>query len=148
MYLQVDDPAVLPSYYYREDALLLYDAIKSYVTKYVSLYYGMMTDKFLKYIIFFICFCSHIIVLFISTKKYGFKPTSFPIIWFYEYIYDQSPYVFFRHPRPTSSTSISDKMRLNIATRWICSIDIPAIFILYMKNSGSIPRNACVACET
>jgi len=35
----VDDPAVLPHYYYRDDGLLLYDAIKKYVTDYVQLYY-------------------------------------------------------------------------------------------------------------
>lgn len=33
------DEDVLPNYYYRDDALLLYNAIKKYVTSYCSLYY-------------------------------------------------------------------------------------------------------------
>jgi arachidonate 5-lipoxygenase len=35
----VDDPNVLPNYSCRDDAVLLYDVIKKYVTKYVDLYY-------------------------------------------------------------------------------------------------------------
>ncbi|ESP02740.1 hypothetical protein LOTGIDRAFT_137999 [Lottia gigantea] len=35
----VDDPNVLPGYHYRDDALLLYDAIQNYTSKYVDLYY-------------------------------------------------------------------------------------------------------------
>lgn len=31
---------ILPGYFFRDDALLLYDAIKNYVTKYINLYYG------------------------------------------------------------------------------------------------------------
>nr|KAG5690903.1 hypothetical protein BaRGS_003394 [Batillaria attramentaria] len=35
----VDDPNILPNYYYRHDAMLLYNAIKKYVRSYVCLYY-------------------------------------------------------------------------------------------------------------
>ncbi|XP_067663302.1 allene oxide synthase-lipoxygenase protein-like [Haliotis asinina] len=36
----VSEENVLPGYYYRDDCLLLYNAIKSYVTSYVGLYYN------------------------------------------------------------------------------------------------------------
>ncbi|KAL8593844.1 hypothetical protein ACOMHN_065321 [Nucella lapillus] len=35
----LEDPNVLPSYHYRDDALLYYDAIRKYVTSYIHLYY-------------------------------------------------------------------------------------------------------------
>ncbi|XP_077984932.1 allene oxide synthase-lipoxygenase protein-like [Glandiceps talaboti] len=35
----VDDPDVLPNYYYRDDALLIYDAIHSYVSNIVNAHY-------------------------------------------------------------------------------------------------------------
>lgn len=38
--LQVYDKEVLPNFHYRDDGLLLYNAINTYVTKYVNLYYG------------------------------------------------------------------------------------------------------------
>lgn len=37
---QVYDKDVLPGYHFRDDALLLYDAINKYVKNYVDLYYG------------------------------------------------------------------------------------------------------------
>ena len=37
---QVLDPKVLPNYPYRDDALLMHDAIKTYVTTIVKHYYG------------------------------------------------------------------------------------------------------------
>ncbi|XP_077984768.1 polyunsaturated fatty acid 5-lipoxygenase-like [Glandiceps talaboti] len=37
--LGVNDPNVLPNYYYRDDALLIYDAIHSYVSKIVNAHY-------------------------------------------------------------------------------------------------------------
>ncbi|XP_053388344.1 allene oxide synthase-lipoxygenase protein-like [Mercenaria mercenaria] len=40
----VDDPALLPHYYYRNDAKELYDAIFSYVQKYLDLYYTSEED--------------------------------------------------------------------------------------------------------
>lgn len=43
----VDDPNILPEYHFRDDALLLYGAIKKYVTDYVSLYYDQ-EDSLLK----------------------------------------------------------------------------------------------------
>ncbi|XP_074661810.1 allene oxide synthase-lipoxygenase protein-like isoform X2 [Tubulanus polymorphus] len=36
---QVDDAKSLPNYHYRDDALLCYDAIKSYVTEIIDIYY-------------------------------------------------------------------------------------------------------------
>ena len=43
VYLQVLDSSVLPGvFHFRDDALLLYDAIKTYVKKYVAHYYGKL----------------------------------------------------------------------------------------------------------
>ncbi|KAI8773416.1 arachidonate 12-lipoxygenase, 12R-type, partial [Biomphalaria glabrata] len=36
----LDDPTVLPAYYFRDDALLLYNAIKKYVRDYLYIYYS------------------------------------------------------------------------------------------------------------
>ncbi|KAI8773419.1 arachidonate 12-lipoxygenase 12R-type [Biomphalaria glabrata] len=36
----LDDPNVLPSYHFRDDALLLYNAIDDYVLEYLSIYYS------------------------------------------------------------------------------------------------------------
>ena len=37
---QVDDPKVLPHYPYRDDSLLLHQAVKKYVTEVLTLFYG------------------------------------------------------------------------------------------------------------
>ena len=37
---QLYNPKILPGYHFRDDAVLLYDAIHKYVCKYVDLYYG------------------------------------------------------------------------------------------------------------
>ena len=42
LYFQVLHHSVLPGYHFRDDALLLYNAINTYVKKYVDLYYGKM----------------------------------------------------------------------------------------------------------
>ena len=39
----VDKPGVLPNYYYRDDAKLLWEAIERYVTRIVNHYYGMFS---------------------------------------------------------------------------------------------------------
>ena len=39
----VDKPGVLPNYYYRDDAILLWVAIERYVTPIVNHYYGMFS---------------------------------------------------------------------------------------------------------
>ena len=44
---QLYNHKVLPGYHFRDDAILLYDAIHKYVVKYVDLYYGR--SKFLDY---------------------------------------------------------------------------------------------------
>lgn len=41
----VEDPKVLPNYHFRDDSLLIYDIIRTYVTNYVDLYYE--NDKML-----------------------------------------------------------------------------------------------------
>ena len=48
---QLYNHKVLPGYHFRDDAILLYDAIHKYVVKYVDLYYGR--SSFLDYFIFF-----------------------------------------------------------------------------------------------
>ena len=40
----VDDPVKLPHFYYRDDALKLWDAIKDFVSKIVSIYYQSKKD--------------------------------------------------------------------------------------------------------
>ena len=40
LFQQLDDPKVLPGYHFRDDAILLYEAINKYVKAYVGLYYG------------------------------------------------------------------------------------------------------------
>lgn len=37
---QLLNPDVLPGYHFRDDAILIYNAINKYVKKYVDLYYG------------------------------------------------------------------------------------------------------------
>lgn len=41
----VEDPKILPNYHFRDDSLLIYDIIRTYVTNYVNLYYE--NDKML-----------------------------------------------------------------------------------------------------
>lgn len=36
----VDDPAVIPNYPYRDDAIAIYNAIRTYVSSIVNFYYG------------------------------------------------------------------------------------------------------------
>eukprot|EP00106_Octopus_bimaculoides_P012233 XP_014779675.1 PREDICTED: allene oxide synthase-lipoxygenase protein-like [Octopus bimaculoides] len=37
---KVDDPKLLPKYYFRDDSLLLYECIYKYVSSYIDIYYG------------------------------------------------------------------------------------------------------------
>ncbi|XP_029653740.2 allene oxide synthase-lipoxygenase protein-like [Octopus sinensis] len=41
---KVDDPKVLPKYYFRDDSLVLYNAIHKYVSSYIDIYYADEND--------------------------------------------------------------------------------------------------------
>lgn len=51
----VDDPEKLPGFHYRDDALRLWNAIKEYISKILSIYY--QSDEDIEKVRFFCLFC-------------------------------------------------------------------------------------------
>ena len=58
----VDKPGILPNYYYRDDAKLLWEAIEKYVTRIVNHFYGMYMYNTIKLI------CYKFIVFIINRR--------------------------------------------------------------------------------
>ena len=45
--LQLADPSVLPEFPYRDDGMLVYSAIKKYVTDIINIYYGGSLNNYM-----------------------------------------------------------------------------------------------------